>query len=574
MSGYTDIFDKKTVLLKERLLNGRSFEQLQNDISPLMRGGRGFAAFVSVCDTRERARVFRCAADSPEEAWNGAVSSARQHISSKNLEPVWVKADITHNSESASTQSVIEQIAAGYHEMFRRGISFDGNFETALIEAEINGNRVISYKKDTIELAVVNKYLSACGLKTLSELPEEVVLFDCVSAFCDDENAVYELYGSGNDCGRRVISRFDKQTALDVVSSSSEYLSMMIGLDGKFDYGYYPIYHKEIPGYNILRHASSIWSLICSYRLTGDRFTLAQIENAVGYMIRNTFYKYRDCAPGTNTVYLADKHLNEIKVGGNAVAVVMLTEYMDATGSDKYVNLAQELGNGILELFDARTGEFFHVLNYPSMSPKDKFRTVYYDGESVFALCRLYGLTKDRKWLDAATLAVDRFIREDYTKFRDHWVAYAMNEITKYLPKEKYLNFALKNAQVNLKKIYNQPTTYHTYLELLCVTFELYERIADKKLKCSYLEKFDVDFFVKTIYRRAEYMLNGYGYPEYVMYFRHPDAALGAFFVRHDGYRIRIDDIQHYCGAYYSFYRNYEKLEELRTAAEKENNPQ
>ena len=59
-------------------------------------------------------------------------------------------------------------------------------------------------------------------------------------------------------------------------------------------------------------------------------------------------------------------------------------------------------------------------------------------------------------------------------------------------------------------------------------------------------------------------MLNGYAYPEYVMYFKYPEQALGAFFVRHDGYRIRIDDIQHFCGAYYSFYKNYDRLSELR----------
>ena len=55
-------------------------------------------------------------------------------------------------------------------------------------------------------------------------------------------------------------------------------------------------------------------------------------------------------------------------------------------------------------------------------------------------------------------------------------------------------------------------------------------------------------------------MLNGYGYPEYVMYFRYPSLSLGSFFMRHDCFRTRIDDVQHFCSAYYSFYKNYEKL--------------
>lgn len=526
----------------------------------------GYAAFISVCNTTERAVVLRAVGDTPEAAWDNACAAAIRYVQRIELLPVWIKADITSSFERVTFSGLMEMVTKSRNESFRRGISFDEKLETALIEAEINGNRVITYKQHLIELKRVNKYLADNELKTLTEFPENVILFDCESRFCDDNNEVYTLYGGGCNCGRRVIGGMDDKTALDVISTSSEYLSMQVALNGKFDYGYYPIYHKEIPGYNIQRHASSIWSLICAYRITGDKFTLNQINKAVGFMVANTFKKYPDRAGQDNTVYLADKVLDEVKLGGNALAVIMLTEYMDATGSDKYVKLCRELGNGIMELFDKRDGSFFHVLNYPNLSPKDKFRTVYYDGEATFALCRLYGLTKNKMWLDAAAMSADRFIREGYEKHRDHWVAYAMNELTKYLLDDKYLSFGLKNANVNLDRIYNQDTTYHTYLELLCVTFELFSRIQEEKLNCTYLEKFCTERFVDTIYHRAEYMLNGYGYPEYVMYFKYPNVALGAFFVRHDGYRIRIDDIQHFCGAYYSFYRNYSKLEALRNS--------
>ncbi len=568
MSDFTNKLDEKLALLRESFLDGGDFSELMERFAPAMKAGGEYAAFISVCDTTVRAAVLRGHGGTPEAAWNSACRAASEYVRKSGILPVWVKADITSSSERAAFAELMEQVTKSRNEFFRRGISFDDRLETALIEAEINGNRVITYKQHLIELKRVNKYLAACGLKTLQEFPEQVTLFDCESRFCGENNDVHRLYGSGNNCGRRITARFDDKTALEVIRTSSEYLSMQVAMNGKFDYGYYPIFHKEIPGYNIQRHASSIWSLICAYRLTGDKFTLNQIEKAVGFMVANTFKKYPDREGADNTVYLADLHLNEVKLGGNALAVIMLTEYMDATGSQRYVKLCRELGNGLMELFDPRCGRFFHVLNYPSLSPKDQFRTVYYDGEATFALCRLYGLTKDKKWLDAAAMAADRFIRKGYEQYRDHWVAYAMNELTKYLPEDKYLSFGLKNADVNLDRIYSQDTTYHTYLELLCVTFELYSRIREQGLSCQYLEEFHTEKFIRTIYHRADYMLNGYGYPEYVMYLKCPNMSLGAFFVRHDGYRIRIDDIQHFCGAYYSFYRNYGRLEALRTSFE------
>ncbi len=560
-------FNKKIKLIEERILGGRSFETLEKELSPKLLDKGLFVAFLSVCNTFERARVLRCAAPTLERAWRGVCTAAVKFVSVKEYDPKWIKADIMKNSEEAALSDVIAEISAGYNECFRRGISFDREMKTAMLEAEINGNRVISYKEHKITKEQVNKYLASVGGEKLSELPEKVILFDCISVFCDEKDETFDLYGEGINCGRRIIGEFDKETALQVITTSSEYLSMQLELSGKFEYGVYPIYHKAIPSYNILRHTSSIWSLVCAYRITGDRFILHQIECALGYVVKNSFYKYKKPRNEENTAFIADLEKREVKLGGNGVAIIMLTEYMNATGSDRYKKLCIELGNGILELFDSESGEFTHVLNIPKLEVKDKMRTVYYDGEAVFALARLYGLTGDERWLNAAKTAVDRFIREDYTKHRDHWAAYAVNELTKYAPEERYFTFGLRNAQVNLKRIHEQKTTYHTYLELLCVTFELYDRITENNISVGYLEEFDVKSFVETIFYRADFMLNGYCYPEYVMYLKYPERLLGAFFVRHDGYRIRIDDIQHFCGAYYSLYRNYEKLDALRRAA-------
>ncbi len=556
-----EIFNKKADLLCTQIFAN---EKAIGEFSEVC--GR-FAAFISVCDIERRAYVFRASADSPRAAWENVRADAAQFVFNEDIDPLWMKVDITKNGERVKFGDVIEKISKGYAKFFRRGIAFDDKLDAALLEAELNCCGIINYKKKLVDLPALNNYLADCDIHTLTQFPDEVILFDCESAFCDEKNNVYELYSDGLNCGRRKLSGFGRENALKVIATASDFLSMQIGLDGKFDYGFYPPNNKVIPGYNILRHAGSVWNLLCAYRVLGDKFILQQAESAINYMISNSAYKYpkRDVSK-ENTVYMFDSIHDEVKIGGNAIAIIALTEYMDIVKSDRYTRLVIELGNGILELFDERYGSFFHVLKYPSLAPRDKFRTVYYDGETVFALCRLYGLTRRKRFLDAAKAAMDRFIKKDYTQYADHWVAYSVNELIKYAPEERFMSFGLKNVSVNLEKIYKQKTSYHTFLELLGISVEMYARIVDEKPNCEGLAEFDKKRFAETIFHRAEFMLNGYGYPEYVMYFKYPSNALGAFFVRHDNFRIRIDDIQHFCGGYYLFYKNYDKICEMLNA--------
>ena len=318
-------FNKKSDLLKKRLLGKKSFDELEKKLAPDLCTENSFTVFFSLCNTLTRAKVVRFTAPTLSEAWYGASTAAVKYVSSKDYDPKWVKADIICKSERAELTKVIETISKGYNEFFRRGISFDEEYRTALIEAEINGNRVISYKEHTIKKEQVNKYISSAFGTTLNALPDEVILFDCKSYFCDENNKIYELYGKGNNCGRRTLKKFDKATALEVITTSSEYLSMQLDFSGKFEYGVYPIYHKVIPGYNILRHASSIWSLVCAYRITGDKFILRQVECALGYLVRNSFYKYKKPREEENTAFIADMEKREVKLGGNAVAIIVFT---------------------------------------------------------------------------------------------------------------------------------------------------------------------------------------------------------------------------------------------------------
>ena len=575
----------------------------------------GFLVFLSFSDGSARADVVHGSGADIAEAFADAQQKAWTLIQKKRQRFRWLKADVVAEYAPTDAKTLAYMIKEpGWNEFFRFGLTFDRSFRTALLEEELNGAKILDYASGSISLANLNRYLKKAGRPALPKLPEFFLLFHTAGFFYDSDSAanaaaatdadsaastdadsasasgcVIPLIPDGLSRGRRKIQNLDAAAARSFVTAAASFLEKQVQQDGSFRYGYYPRFDRVIPGYNCMRHASTIWSLLCQYRITKKASVLSLAARSIDYLLSHALV-YRD----PDTAYLSEPLKNEIKLGGGGVLILAITEYLDLCSEESrpailrsrepltkapnaeilhakdvlpeqealrrhYTEIACALGNGILSLLNPETGEFSHVLNM-NFSLKERYRTVYYDGEAAYALCRLYRLTKEEKWLFYAEKAVDHFLTADYTRYRDHWVAYAMNEITRYIHRDDYDTFALRNARVNLDFLYKRETTYHTFLELLMVTFETYERILAENPGLPYLKEFDLPYFLRTIRVRADRMLNGFFFPEYAMYMRCPDKILGSFMVRHDGFRVRIDDVQHNIGGFYLYYKNYSRL--------------
>lgn len=565
----------------------------------------GFLVFLSVSDGSARADVVHGSGADIAEAFADAQQKAWTLIQKKRQRFRWLKADVVTEYAPADAKTLAYMIKEpGWNEFFRFGLTFDRSFRTALLEEELNGAKILDYASGSISLADLNRYLKKAGRPALPKLPEFFLLFQTAGFFYDADSAadaaaatdadsaastdadsapasgcVIPLIPDGLSRGRREIQNLDAAAARSFVTAAASFLEKQVQQDGSFRYGYYPRFDRVIPGYNCMRHASTIWSLLCQYRITQKASVLSLAARSIEYLLSHALV-YRD----PDTAYLSEPLKDEIKLGGGGVLILAITEYLDLCSEEpltkapnaeilhakdvlpeqealrrRYTEIACALGSGILSLLNPETGEFSHVLNM-DFSLKERYRTVYYDGEAAYALCRLYRLTKEEKWLFYAEKAVDHFLTADYTRYRDHWVAYAMNEITRYIHRDDYDTFALRNARVNLDFLYKRETTYHTFLELLMVTFETYERILAENPGLPYLKEFDLPYFLRTIRVRADRMLNGFFFPEYAMYMRCPDKILGSFMVRHDGFRVRIDDVQHNIGGFYLYYKNYSRL--------------
>ena len=543
----TALFQEKIDLLAAEVLT----EDIRWELGEHPAGSVGHAVFMSVCDPQSRASVYTGTGESLDAAWEAAVAASKSALEKSGLQPVWVKADIVYLSKSVSMEDLYETLGDTRNGFFQYGVSFDKAYETALLEAELNGNEIYDYRAGSINLENLNRYLGEADRAKLNTLPEACAIFQTFSRFCDEENVVHTIEASGHGYGHRSVNLVDAVCAENVVTTAADYLEAQIKEDGAFIYGYYPKHNNEIESYNILRHAGSVWSLVRRYRMTGDAELADGIERAIEYMLDRVVYFDED------TAYLYEETDDEIKLGGCGIAIVALTEYMDAFNTDKHLDVCRKLGNGILSLMDQEEGTYYHVLN-GDFSEKEAFRTVYYDGEATFALCRLYGMTGEQGWLDAAKAAVDHFIAADYIQYGDQWVAYAMNEISKHVKSSEYYTFALRNVQENCEKN-SHGITSPVVLELLLTTFELYDKMVQRGGTAA---GFETEAFLKAIYNCAEQGLDEYFYPEVAMYMEKPRAIWGAFMVREDSCRVRIDDVQNNIGGYYLYHENYEKLVE------------
>jgi len=565
--------NEKISALKEHVLSDSTL--LEEISHGMAQSGRedSFVVFISICDGKSRALVFHDSGASVSDAWNKAYSRVAAKIKEfavqkKKYNTVWVKVDVVDSVQEINVLDINKRMREVYFANFyRNGLAFDSDFKTAFLEAEVNGNKMlqyysegevrrndIGYQSNRVSLENVNAYLQRYYKRApIRQIPERLFEFTARSFFCDENNTIYDLYSSGQDTGRRVIHETTGEVIRETITKASRYLESIMLPDGRFVYGYFPMFGNNIDTYNIVRHASTLWSLVNLYRMTGDDRVLPKLDAAVDYMITQIEYSDKD------TAYLVEHNVNEVKLGAQGVAIIMLTEYMSVLETDKYAELVRCLANGVIKMQNP-DGTFIHVLEYPSYEMKETFRIIYYDGEAVFGLTRAYSLLKDEKYLQAAKAGVENFIEKNYVIHRDHWVAYSMNEITQYLPDPRYFEFAMRNVWENLEEIYNRGTSYHTYLELLMISWQTLERLLESGQEIPYMSQFSIERFAQTIYRRARHMLNGFFYPEYAMYMKQPQQILDSFMVRHHNYRTRIDDVQHFIGGYYFYTIYYDRI--------------
>lgn len=531
-----------------------------------------YVLFFSCSDGEERASVTIARGSSFDEAWQTGMEAVQIIQRRQSGRHRWLRVDWPTALEASTWAELRDVLDKTKRNYFRLGIALDEQFEKAFLEQELNANAMLygGNQKVSAELNEKNFLLyftTRFPGRHLPDFADEQVIYPFAStgAFFDG-TTVYALHPSGLNAGRRVTDSLDVELLTSLISDGSEFLARQVGPDGRFVYGYHPCFDRQIGAYNTLRHASTTYAMIEAYELTCSPMLREAICQSISCLTRDLIV-HALLPNGRLAAFLVEAN-SEIKLGGNAVAILALTKYASAFDDDRHDELMERLASGICFMQDAKTGAFRHVLTFPSLETRQEFRTIYYEGEAVFALMRLYDQLRDDRWLKAVELAFGHFIRNGHARNHDHWLAYCTDELTRHRPTEEYFRFAIDNVADHLDFVENRITTFPTLLELMMSTRRILARLQIDGRFPHLLDRVKPERFERALEKRAHYMLNGHFWPEMAMFMRNPKRIAGSFFIRHHAFRVRIDDVEHYLSGYIAYLRHLHEQDLRQDAPE------
>lgn len=515
-----------------------------------------FTLAVSTSDQRHRAEVHFFRGTSFNQAWDQVAT-----LMASTPNTAWVRIDVPQAIQKIELSRLQQQLKKLFRmNYWRRGISFDSDFKTALLEMEINGHEFIRPGKghkigktasnSYLDFPAMTKYLTRRNGEQPQDLAESSFVWTFLTAgIFYDGDKIRKLSQDVHGQGIRQLT--DLNTELRTTITAGEaFLCRQIKDSGQFIYGYYPARQRILSSYNSVRHFSSLYALLEAINFTGRTADLPKVKSALQWGIKNLVLTKGDA------IFVSEPRKDgsiELKLGGQAMLMLALCKYQEVTQDDEYLPIIQQAFAGITS-FLKPSGQFNHVLN-ADLTVKDAFRIIYYEGEITFAMARYYELVPNDQVAQLMQQTLDFMVAHHYGKYHDHWLSYAINEALQIFPANRdYMQMGLENVYNQLTFIEERDTSYPTLLELLDAAIkmtDLIKRTGNDDL----LAPYDLGRLHRAWRYRASYELEtGSFQPELAMYFYHPSKFVGGFFARHDHFRTRIDDCEHFLSGLINYY--------------------
>lgn len=501
------------------------------------------AVFLTISDGDGPALVRMGTGHGVVAATERALAAIQRHRGSAfTADTVWIKFDVVESVGGIDLCPVDGDVA---FERSLEGIAFEGGSGVALLAEEVVAHSLISAGR--IRLDRIGSYLEA---GRGGELPKPdggtIALrrFLCASFF-HHAGRTESLFRGSRDV--EIVYRDD---LVEAARDGGDYLERMIRGDGSFVYRYHPKQDEEPGGYNMLRHAGTLYSMYELYGITGDTELLRSCVGPREYLLRHI--ETTGSGVDARSVVVSK---GAAKLGGIGLAAIALAKRSTVTGRRDDDDLLRQLGRAILH-HQRESGEFEYKWSYPEGEPYD-FVSEYYPGEAILALLRIHDLFGGDDWLDAAERAALWLIEtrdaglEPEQLNHDHWLLYGLNELYRVRPDDRYLEHASRIARAITAAQTRDPIvpdylgTYHDPPRTTPVATRTEGLVAAYRLLRDHGRAEQAEEILETICLNVLFQLRNQFRPSSTIHLPRPRAALGGFRRSLTDFEIRIDYVQH-----------------------------
>ncbi len=351
--------------------------------------------------------------------------------------------------------------------------------------------------------------------------------------------------------GHRSYSELTPSLLLEAARLGGAYLTRSVDGQGRFAYLYDAARDQHSEEYNVLRHAGAVYAMLELFEVTQDQALLEVAARAIDYLVS----QIRPCRLDAGSYHCLVEN-DEIKVGGQGLALLALSTYGRITGSKKHLGVMKGLAGWLAKL-QGPDGNFrAHKVMFVSgaLTP---FQSLYYPGEAIFGLTALYEIDGNPRWLAVARRLAryvvdvrDRGVATEQLP-NDHWFLYGIERLYRQHKDPVLLDHAMKLAAAIvgaqnraplfpdwLGSYYVPPrsTPAATRSEGMVAAYHLAEDFVGAPRAAEML----ANICLATRFQLATQIRE-----ENMMYLPNPRRALGGFRGAFDNYEIRIDYVQH-----------------------------
>lgn len=499
------------------------------------------ALFVSVSDGEKPAVV----GFGEGQGYQDAIDAALGALPERRPKPLWVKIDIIDGLHFRRNVKLTEPVVV---QRGLQGIAFPACSSCVFLPETVVAKRILSDEG----LLEIERFVREGGApaeqffrNVLDTRVADRVDFQTTSIF-KGTSGFTELHR------KAPVSR--NATAAEFLAASrmaARYLAGMVERSGEFTYRYDPVRDKDLKGYNILRHAGTLYSMLEYYEAVQDEMVLKSAHRALKYLLGQIQPIERG---GVEMACVVEG--GQVKLGGNGLGALAIAKYMEVTGDMEPLPVLQRLCEWMVRVQDSSGRFVVHKQEFPD-GPVSDFRSSYYPGEAIFGLMRTFEIDGDSRWLEAADAAAKYLItvrdkgRRDSQLPHDHWLLYGLNELYEHTGDPLFENHAFRisgaimNAQNRNMALQDwdggfgfrpRSTPAATRMEGLGAAYRLAIAAGMEETGKDILE---------SLRSGNGFLLRTQIDPSLAMYLQNPPRSLGGVRKSLTDFEVRIDYVQH-----------------------------